>query len=77
MSERGPLNNWDSWGYQVPNGPLLDNEAAALARFNLPAVDATEPIYHYFEDCGAPESDDDVYASEPWGITCPFCEALL
>lgn len=33
MSERGPLNNCDSWGYQVPNGPLPDNEAAALQRF--------------------------------------------
>lgn len=32
---------------------------------------------HYYEDCGAEVSDDDVIASEPFGITCEACTALL
>lgn len=33
------------------------------------------PMTHYF-DCGE-IADDDVMASEPWGIDCPTCQGWL
>lgn len=37
----------------------------------------SEPLAHYFDDCGGPVDEDrDVWASEPWDVTCPACKEM-
>lgn len=71
-TEVGPVVEEDQDGKQIVSDVCFDcfpDDETTTSR--------TEPVTHYYADCGGPVHEDDVSAAEPWGITCPACAAMI